>query len=113
VAVTREPVTVKPVLAVLPELGSVAVMVVLPMATVVAKPLVPAALLIVATPVEEEDQVTVVVRSCVVASVYVPVAVNCCISPRALELLAGVIASETSSAALTVKLVFADTPDPE
>jgi hypothetical protein len=41
------------------------------------------------------------------------VAVNCCVSPSALELLAGVIASETSSAALTVKLVFADTPEPE
>ena len=38
---------------------------------------------------------------------------NCCVSPSALELLAGVIASETSSAALTVKLVFADTPEPE
>ena len=40
-------------------------------------------------------------------------AVNCCVRPSALELFAGVIASETSSAALTVKLVFADTPDPE
>ena len=40
-------------------------------------------------------------------------AVNCCVRPSAFELLAGVIASETSSAALTVKLVFADTPDPE
>jgi hypothetical protein len=41
-------------------------MVVLPMATVVAKPLVPAVLLIVAMLVADEDQVTVVVRSCVV-----------------------------------------------
>jgi hypothetical protein len=41
-------------------------MVVLPVATVVARPLVPTALLIVAVAVEEEDQVTVVVRSCVV-----------------------------------------------
>ena len=40
-------------------------------------------------------------------------AVNCWFSPSAFELLAGVIASETNSAALTVKLVFADTPDPE
>ncbi len=40
-------------------------------------------------------------------------AVNCCVRPSALELFAGVIASETSSAALTVKLVFADTPEPE
>jgi hypothetical protein len=58
--------TVKLVLADTPEPACVAVMVVLPVAMVVAKPLVPAALLIVATPVEEEDQVTVVVRSCVV-----------------------------------------------
>jgi hypothetical protein len=38
-------------------------MVVLPVATVVAKPFVPAVLLIVAVAVEEEDHVTVVVRS--------------------------------------------------
>jgi hypothetical protein len=43
----------------------------------------------------------------------VPVASNCWFSPSAFELFAGVIASETNSAALTVKLVLADTPDPE
>jgi hypothetical protein len=55
--------TVKLVLADTPDPECVAVMVVLPVATVVAKPLVPAALLIVATSVADEDQVTVVVRS--------------------------------------------------
>jgi hypothetical protein len=58
--------TVKLVLADTPDPEWVAVMVVLPVATVVARPLVPAVLLIVAVAVEEEDQVTVVVRSCVV-----------------------------------------------
>jgi hypothetical protein len=55
--------TVKLVFADTPDPECVAVMVVLPVAMVVAKPLVPAALLIVAVAVEEEDQVTVVVRS--------------------------------------------------
>jgi hypothetical protein len=55
--------TVKLVFADTPDPEWVAVIVVLPVAMVVAKPLVPAALLIVAVAVEEEDQVTVVVRS--------------------------------------------------
>jgi hypothetical protein len=55
--------TVKLVFADTPDPECVAVMVVLPVATVVARPLVPAVLLIVAVAVEEEDQVTVVVRS--------------------------------------------------
>jgi hypothetical protein len=57
------------VFAVTPELACVAVMIVLPIARLVAKPLVPAALLIVAMEVDEEDQVTELVMSCVVASV--------------------------------------------
>jgi hypothetical protein len=60
---------VKLVLAVTPELACVAVMVVLPIARLVAKPLVSAALLTVAMLVAEEDQVTELVMSCVVASV--------------------------------------------
>ena len=55
--------TVKLVFADTPDPACVAVMVVLPVATVVAKPFVPAVLLIVAVAVEEEDHVTVVVRS--------------------------------------------------
>ena len=49
-------------------LPDVAVIVVKPAATDVAKPLEPAALLMVATPAVDEFQVTAVVRSCVVLS---------------------------------------------
>jgi hypothetical protein len=55
----------------------VAVIVVVPAATAVTNPLEPAALLMVATPVLDEFQVTVVVRFCVELSEYVPVAVYC------------------------------------
>ena len=68
-------VTVK---SVVPEtLPSVAVIVVVPTATELASPSLPAALLIVAVPGLLELQVTAVVRSCVVLSENVPVAVNC------------------------------------
>src|SRR5260370_20111173 len=67
---------------VLPETPpKVAVIVVVPAATDVAKPCEPPALLIVATAVLDELQVTSVVRPCVVKSVYVPVAVKCCVVP--------------------------------
>ncbi len=49
-------------------LPDVAVIVVDPVATAVANPLEPAALLIVATPVLDELQVTAVVKFCVVLS---------------------------------------------
>jgi len=49
--------------------GSVAVIAVVPVAALVARPSLPAALLIVATPVAEELQVTAVVRSWVELSV--------------------------------------------
>lgn len=58
-------------------LPDAALIVVVPAATDVASPYEPAALLIVATPVLDELQVTVFVRFCVVLSEYVPVAVNC------------------------------------
>ena len=54
-----------------------AVIVVVPVATEVIKPLDPAALLTVVTDVVEDVQVTKAVRFCVVLSEYVPVAVNC------------------------------------
>jgi len=57
--------------------GSVALIVVVPTAFAVASPLEPGALLMVAEAMCEGVQVTDVVRSCVVASVYVPVAINC------------------------------------
>ena len=66
---------------VLPEISpDVAVIVVGPKAPVineVASPLKPAALLMVAIAATEDVQVTDEVRSCVVAFVYVPVAINC------------------------------------
>src|SRR6266568_3462706 len=74
---------------------SVAVIVVVPAATDVAKPCEPPALLIVATPAAEELQVTWVVRSCVVLSLKVPVAVNCWVNPSGRPGLVGVTAIET------------------
>jgi hypothetical protein len=53
----------------------VAVMVVLPVATLVASP----PLLTVAIEIAEEVQVEVEVSVCVVPLLYVPVAVNCCV----------------------------------
>jgi len=58
-------------------LPDVAVIVVEPAATGVASPFEPVALLMDATDVDDELQVTVVVRFCVEPLEYVPVAVNC------------------------------------
>ena len=55
----------------------VAVIVVVPNAALVARPWLPALLLIIATVVELELQLDVEVRSCVEPSLKVPVAVNC------------------------------------
>ena len=49
-----------------------------------------------------DDHVTELVRFCVVPSVYVPVAVNCCVSPLAIERFAGVTAIDWSAAGTTV-----------
>jgi hypothetical protein len=57
-------------------LPNAAVIVVDPAETEVARPLVPASLLTVVTPVLDELQVAEAVRSCVVSSENVPVAVN-------------------------------------
>jgi hypothetical protein len=86
----------------------VAVIVVEPTAAEVARPLVAAAPLMAATAAADEFQVTSVVRSCVVPSENVPVAVNCCAVPRAMFGLAGVIARETSFACVTVTPVHPD-----
>lgn len=90
-------------------LPDAAVIFVDPAATDVASPSEPAALLIVATAVFEEVQLTEAVRSCVVLSEKVPVAVNCCFVPLAIDGLAGVMASETRFAGLTVRVVEPDT----
>ena len=56
----------------------VAVMVVLPWATLAAVPIVAGTLLIVATPGDVDAQVTAEVTFAVVPLLNVPVAVNCC-----------------------------------
>ena len=86
----------------------VAVIVVEPEAAEVARPLEPAALLIAATPVLEELQVTAAVRSCVVLSENIPVAVSCCTVPLAMLGLVGVTVIATSSAGVTVRMVEPD-----
>ena len=61
--------------------------------------------LIVAVVVVPEDQVTLEVRFCVVPSLNVPVAVNCCVAPLAIDGFAGVTAIDCSVAAVTVSAV--------
>ena len=78
----------------------VAVMVAVPAATAVARPL----LLTVATDALDELQVTCVLISRVVPSEYVPEAVNCWVVPTALFAEAGVTAIEDKVAAVTVKV---------
>jgi hypothetical protein len=77
-------------------------------ATVVVPTPVPVArppLEIVATPCDEELHVTVLVRSCVLPSVYVPVAVNWLLLPKIMVGIAGVTVIESNAAALTVYVV--------
>jgi len=59
----------------------------------------------VATVVFDEVHVTELVRFCVLASENVPVAVNCCVAPAAIDGFAGVTAIEVSVAAVTLKTV--------
>ncbi len=77
---------------------NVAVMVVLPVAALLAKPwpLMPAAAAL------DELQTTEPLMSCVLESLNVPVAVNCFVVPTAMLDPAGVTASETSVAPVTV-----------
>jgi len=92
--------------------SEVAVIVIDPSVIPVAKPCDPAALLIEATFVAEELHVTEVVRSCVLASVYVPVALNCCVAPSAMFVASGFTVIETSDAASTVSVTeFVAPPD--
>jgi len=74
---------------------AVAVTVTAPRAVAVARPF---------TTVAPEDalQVAEAVRSCVVPSVYLPVAVNCWVVLRAMEAVVGDTASETRAAGCTV-----------
>src|SRR2546429_8840247 len=75
--------------------------VVVPVPGVLASPAVPAVLLMVATPAAVELQCPLGVRSCVVPSVNVPVAVNCCGLPRATVATGGMVAIDTKAAAVT------------
>ena len=83
----------------------VALMVVLPTFKADARPVV----LIVAVAMLEDAHVTLLVRFCVLLSLYVPVAVNCWVSPAAMVGLAGVTAMDSSVAVLTVSVVEPDT----
>ena len=82
------PVTVSDVLPVIAP--SMAVIVVEPLLTPVAKPDV----LIVATPVGGAIHATVLVKFWVLPSVYVPIAVNCTVVPDCIEGFAGAIVIE-------------------
>ena len=90
--------TVSPVLP-LTEL-SVAEIVVVPVATVVASP--PA--FTDATPVFDDTHATWLVRLCVLPSEYVPVAVNCCVPPTVMVRFAGVTVIEVSGGCCGVAL---------
>ena len=93
-------------------LPDVAVIVVEPVATEVALPLEPAALLIAATVALDELQDTAVVRFCVELLEYVPVAVNCWVVPLTMLEFAGVTAMDTSVAEVTVSVAVPTTlPD--
>ena len=84
----------------------VAEMTVEPSATPLASPGDPAALEIVAVAVVADAHVTLPVRFCVVVSLYVAVATNCCVVPLAIDGVAGVTAIDTSVAAVTVSVVL-------
>ena len=58
--------------------------------------------MIVATAGVADAHVTWLVRFCVLLSLYVPVAVNCCVVPFAIDGFAGVTAIDCSVAAVTV-----------
>ena len=80
-------------------------MVVIPWLSAVATPAVPGELLIVATFAAVELQCPRVVRSCVVPSVYVPVALNCCVVPKGVVAFGGLMMIDVKVAAATVKTV--------
>lgn len=83
----------------------VAVIVACPVLTLVATPLLPAVLLIVATAKTFDVQVTVPVMFCVLPSVYDPVAVNCVVVPKGAVGIAGVTVIESKAAGVTVNVV--------
>jgi hypothetical protein len=82
----------------------VAVIVVVPGATLVAYPAAP----IVATAGTDDAQVADCVKSCVLPSVYFPTASNCCPVPSGIATPFGVIAIEISVGPLTLIVLLAD-----
>ena len=89
--------------------GSVAVIVVEPVVMDVAKPWDTAALLMVATVVDDELQIADVVKFCVVLSEKNPVAVNCSVVLGATLGLVGVTEMNLRTAGVTVSVVEPDT----
>jgi hypothetical protein len=90
----------------------VAVMIVAPLATPVARPRDPVVLETVAVPGTEEDHVTEAVRLAVLRLEYVPVAVNCWVPPATIEADAGETLMLTNSSGVTVRTaVPAMSPD--
>ena len=85
----------------------VALMVAVPAVTPVARPLA----LTVATGLELEAQVMPSVNNVDVPSEKVPVAVNCCATPGAINGLAGVTVIAASVAVVTVKVMLAEKPE--
>ena len=81
-----------------------------PVAALVAKPFAPLVLLIVATVLLDDVQVTLLVTSCVLLSVYTPTAVNGCVVPSAIVGAAGVTPIDTKVAAVMVMVVVPETP---
>jgi hypothetical protein len=89
-----------------------AVIVVLPAARENAFPHSASALLTVATDDVDVLQVARWLIFCVVSSVKVPIAVNCCVFPRGISGFVGVTARDLSVAVVTVSMVEPDTsPD--
>ncbi len=84
---------------------SAALMVAVPTATPVPSPFDPAALETVAMVAADEVQVAWLVRFWVLPSEKVPMAVNCCVVPLAIEGAAGVTAIDWSVTAVTVTVV--------
>jgi hypothetical protein len=89
--------------------GSVAFIVVVPIANDVARPLVLLALLMEAADAFEDPQVADIVRSWCVPSEYVPVAAYCWLVPRAMLWLAGVTAIDTRTAGVIDSVAVPET----
>ena len=75
--------------------------VVCPTATAVASPVV----LIVATPGADELHAAALVTLCVLASLYVPVAVNCCVANTMIKAFAGVTVIDSNAGPVTERVV--------